>query len=782
MAAQNKQPFITQIAAAFNKQGFGEVCTPAQLRDLLISHGFTPQEKFPLDKLVAKLIPQAAAQKVPQPKPVTPVKEYKTKREQANARSREKSKDGRSIGQIPAVVDPKRREDCRNNLALFLITYFPDVFAWEFSQDHLDLIRQIELTVFEGGLFVYAVYRGFGKTAIARGAAVWMLLYGHAEVVPIICSTKDSAERSLQFVRIALWKNALLLEDFPEACYPIVSLEGSNRRSQGQLYETPDGRHEHTHVNFEKDVIQLACIEGYAASGSVVVALSLEGEIRGLNFVTADGRSLRPRVGIVDDPQTKESAQNPDQVAKRLDIIMRDILMSGGHNDELSLIVPATIIESDDLIDQLFDHNEHPEWVGRKVKMLKAMPERMDLWEEYGRIQRNYRESSRQDQQRAKREAAEFYLENRDEMDRGAEPAWTECYKRSDKYCELSAIQHAMNFYTRYGEKVFMTECQNTPDSGETSDEALTAQKIMDQVEERLPRGKVPPWADLIVAGIDIHDDMLFWQVYALRREDFRGHLLDYGAWPKQNRLNFTQGRGQGRITLKMKYRGMGKEGALRKGLQELTEYLTERLFEVEDGSQKQIERIGYDSNYQTRLIYEFCADDPRVRVPLAGAYDTYQGAVGFFEKKEARTSRIQKRLNGTGYKSKPIEDYPKLRLVTYEANYAKTFFRERLLTAKGDKGAFTIFKGDRSEHNLLITHLLGEQATYITSSKGREGWVWKPVKKGGDNHWLDVGAYCCVIGSLLECRKGEETAKPQKRKVKKVSLKEKQKMKRGGV
>lgn len=763
----------TSVAALLNRQGYGEVCTAAQLRDLLTRHGITAQKQFPLWHYLAKLCEQAATLPPPAAAPEINTRIYSDKRDKQNAKNRQESAQSRSIGRIPPVRNPERRAACAHDLARFLSEYFPHTFKWDFSPDHLDLIRQIEQTVFEGGQYVYAVYRGFGKTSIARGAIVWALVYGHAPVVPLVCSTDDNAKRGLQFVRLALWRNDELGADFPEACHPIRCLEGSNRRADGQVYEREDGSTEHTHVSFGKSEIQLATIEGYAGSGSVVTTLSLEGEVRGLNFTTPDGRALRPRFVIIDDPQTNQSAKSPQQVEKRLDIIMRDILMSSGHEEELACIMPATIIEENDLVAQLIDHSLHPEWIARKVRMLHSMPEDMEKWEEYGRIRRNYRESDRADRARAIRESGEYYLANRKEMLKGAQAAWGECYRRDARYCEYDAVQHAMNYYVDQGERVFMSECQNEPVNMQAAEERLTPEQLMGKVEPRLKRGVVPAWADELPGAVDIHDDMLFYEIVALRREDFRGHVVEYGTWPKQNRDMFTQGRGKGRVTLQMKYKGMGKEGAIRAGLQELTQHLAERVFSCEDGTQRQITRLGYDSNYMTQLVYEFCAGDPRLRVPLAGTYDNYTSQKGFFETSESKASRTIKRMNGTGYKSRPVERYTGLRLITYEANYAKTFLRERLLSPLAEPGSFSLHAGDRADHALLIEHWLCEQPSYVTGAKGREGWIWKPTRKGADNHWFDTTVYACVLGSLLECRKGGERPRTGRVRVKRVSAAE---------
>lgn len=765
----SESPSITDIARYFNGRGLGEVCTAAQLRDLIVRLGLPVADGvIPLPAMIALLIQRVASkpkQRI-QRKQADADVYRQSQRSDAAERSREKSERGRNIGPIPPCADPARREACAADLSLFCTTYFPTIFVWPFSPDHIDLIRQIEQTIWHGGLYVYAVYRGFGKTMLARIAAIWAALYGHADVVPLVCSTDKNAVRSLQTIRLELQNNNDLADDFPEVCFPIRQLAGNNRRADGQLYERRDGTQERTFVNFGKDEIQFPTIEDSPCSGSVITTLSLEGEIRGLNYSTPDGRSLRPRFCIVDDPQTNSSAKSEEQVEKRSDIIMRDLVMSAGHAEEMSIIMPATIIENDDLVARFLNHQAHPEWVGKKIRMLLSMPTNMDKWEEYGRIRRNYREGDRADRQRAIRESASYYLANREAMDAGARAAWPECYKRGEASCEHSATQHAMNYLVDYGEKTFWAECQNEPLSQATGDDALTREKILSKVEARLKRGVVPSWADVLVASVDLHDDMLFWQRMAVRKDNFRAHVVDYGVWPKQRAAIFTQGVGKNRVTLSMHYRGKTKDAAILQGLTDLCGWLREDGCACEDGTVRQVDAVAIDSNYRTDMVYEFCASDPRLLLPVKGAVDNYTNPTGFFQRTETKTTRRHVYFNGTGYKKKPIENYRRLWLYTYEANAAKTFWRDLVMADKGDSG-LTICAGDAADHALLLTHLLGESATYVQTSAGRDGWVWRPVKSGADNHWLDCSSYCCVAASILDCRKSSDTANARTRKAK---------------
>ena len=46
------------------------------------------------------------------------------------------------------------------------------------------------------------------------------------------------------------------------------------------------------------------------------------------------------------DPQTNESAANPNQVAKRLEILDKAILQTSGHTKSLAAVVACTVIDA----------------------------------------------------------------------------------------------------------------------------------------------------------------------------------------------------------------------------------------------------------------------------------------------------------------------------------------------------------------------------------------------------------------------------------------------------
>ena len=233
---------------------------------------------------------------------------YEQHRKRTAAAQSEKSRAGRDIAPLPAVVNPERKEKCRSSLEAFCRIYLPKTFNLPWSPDHRKAIERIEGAVLGGGLFAYAMPRGTGKTSLAVAGYLWALLYGLQEFVFTIGSDEGKASSLLESGKSELECNDLLYDDFPEACYPIRKLDGIAQRANGKLFEG-----KRTHVGWTATEIVLPSIPGSKCSSGIVRVSGITGGgIRGTVYVRPDGKKVRPGLVIIDDPQTNASAEEPD--------------------------------------------------------------------------------------------------------------------------------------------------------------------------------------------------------------------------------------------------------------------------------------------------------------------------------------------------------------------------------------------------------------------------------------------------------------------------------------
>ena len=654
---------------------------------------------------------------------------YEDRRNAERDRQAEQSLAGRDIGPLPEVVNPNRKAACERNFQLFCESYFPETYALAWSPDHLKVIEKIETAVLRGGLFALALPRGSGKTTITESAALWSMLYGHREFVVLIGATESAALELLDSLKTELEVNERLAEDFPEVCYPVAQLEGIANRCAGQLYKG-----ERTRITWTSNEIVLPTIEGSRASGIIVRVAGITGRIRGMKFKRSDGRSVRPSLVIIDDPQTSESAGSLEQTRKRVRVLAGDILGLAGPGQKISGIMPCTIIRPGDMADIILNRNTHPDWNGEKTRMVYRFPTNMKLWEEYAEIRAEALRTEGNFQK-----ATEFYLANREAMDAGAEVSWEARFNHD----EVSALQHAMNLKFQ-DEAAFQSEYQNDPLPDDTADDSLLSVDEICAKINGLARRRVPLKCDRLTMFVDVQKALLFYVVIAWA-EDFTGAVIDYGSWPDQHRHEYSLA--DANPSIQTLFPKAGFEGALYAALSALTEECLGREWEREDGAVLKIERALVDANWgqSTDVVYQFCRQSSHAGVilPSHGRY------VGASSKPMTEYRKQQGDRLGFNWMIPNVAGKRAIRHVIYDTNYWKSFIHARLAVPVGDKGSLTLYGRIPGAHQLFAEHLTAEYRVK-TQGRGRTVDEWKLKPQSHDNHFLDCVAGCAVCGSML--------------------------------
>lgn len=681
-----------------------------------------------------------------EPKPEPAGDPYERQKERANARSAALSLASRDIGELPAIANLERRIAVATDFQLFCESYFPLTFHLPWSPDHLKVIAKIEQAVLHGGLFAMAMPRGAGKSSLAECACVWAVLNGHHEFVCLIGSDEGHAMDMLDSIKMELDGNDLLAADYPEVIYPIHKLDGIANRCSGQLYGG-----ERTHIGWTAKEIVLPTLKpanwrddasteslvsdgGFSlASGAILKVAGITGRIRGMKYKRADGKTVRPSLVVLDDPQTDESARSLSQCARRESILAGAVLGLAGPGRKISGIMPCTVIRPGDMADNILDREKHPEWNGERTKMVYTFPVNDKLWAKYAEVRADALRESQ-----GLGPATDFYRQHREEMDEGSVAAWPERFNHD----ELSAIQHAMNLKLQ-DEAAFFAEYQNEPLPETTAlDDELTMDDIASKVNGRR-RGDVPLACDHLTMFVDVQQKMLFF-VVAAWSDDFTGYVVDYGTWPDQQRDHFTLRDAQ--VTLAIKVPGAGLEGAIYAGLQKLTDDYLSREWLRDDGAAMRIERCLIDANWgsSTDVVYQFCRESSHSTTVMP-SHGRYVGASShpFSEYKRKQGDRV-----GHNWRMPNVQGKRAVRYVLFDANYWKTFTYARLAVAQGDKSCLSLFGRNPNEHRLLAEHLTAEYRVK-TSGRGRVVDEWKLRVERSDNHWFDCLVGCAVAASM---------------------------------
>lgn len=580
------------------------------------------------------------------------------------------------------------------------------------------------------------------NSTLAETAAVWSMLYGHREFVCLIGATETAALEMLDSIKTEIESNDMLYEDFPEVCFPISKLEGITSRANGQTCHGV-----RTRITWTANEIVLPSIDGSPSSGIIVRCAGITGRIRGMKFKRSDGRSVRPDLVIVDDPQTRDSSRSLSQNRTREQILSGDILGLAGPGRKIAGIMPCTVIERGDMADSILDRDKHPEWNGERCKMLYAMPSHMELWEEYSVVMA---ESLRELGNISR--ATEFYLANRERMDEGAVVGWPE--RHNDD--EASALQNAMNLMYRDAFS-FASEYQNEPlAESDDSDRMLSADEIAAKVNG-LDRRVVPLDCQRITMFIDVQKNCLFYTTCAFS-DDFTGSVIDYGTFPEQNTRRFTLATVTRRLCDVYK---ASVESQIHSGLSALVRDKASMQFFREDGAEMQIGLIAIDANWgiSTDIVYQFCRQS-EFRGRVIPAHGRYVGASSkpMTDYKRKPGERVGLNWIITNSASKRAT-----RHIAFDTNFWKSFVQERLASQIGDAGCLSLYGTRPYEHELYSEHMTSEFRVK-TQGRGRVVDEWKLRPDRSDNHWLDCTVGCLVLASSMGCSLPENTQESARR------------------
>lgn len=718
------------VVRTLNSTSLGSVCNSRQIDRLAQAAGWSvgDGQSIHLVALIAWLAQcrhdEAASEAL---------SESRSARDRRRRHERRKSAEEADIGELPDIRNPVRRRACGESLHLFLATYFPQTTgATLFSADHVSVIDRIEAALLHGGRFVNAVYRGFGKTTITENAALWASLYGYRRYIAIFGAEKSAAKGIIASITHELCENDLLCEDFPEVCLPFRALDGRSQRAASQTHA---GVLTHLLMHSESIVLPRIVLpngEQSRASGCIIRSKSLMAA-RGLKFKRPDGANARPEFVLLDDIQTDESARNPSQVNKRLSLIRRAVLKSAGHSRAIAAVANVTVIEHDDLVEQLLDPIRNPAWDGVRIKMVQRWADAHDtLWQEYARIRRNFDRAIPGAATRAARAATQFYRERREAMDAGMQVSWRTCF---DPEIELSAEQHAYNLLFDDPPEVFASECQNEPVKELPSGFEMADSSDLARKTNGYARGVVPSQSVQLTAFIDVHADVLYWMVVAWR-SDCSGFVVDYGTFPDQRRAYFA--KRQASATLRRKYPGKGTEAAVVLGLTALVDQLCGREWKREDGSTGRIAKCLIDCGWQPTEVEIVCRKSAHAAVlqPSRGA------AVRAKQKPISEYARKPGWLIGDNWYIQPGTNRA-LRQLRLNTSHWKAWVHTRLVTDLADPGSITLFGGPDEDHRLIADHLTAEKATEV-SAEGRSVLEFD-CPPGRDNHWFD-----CLVGNAV--------------------------------
>lgn len=316
-------------------------------------------------------------------------------------------------------VDANSRiqDRCRHDLLLFAKTYLSHAFPSDWSSFHLDSARLLDSIIFETvdteTKDVIACPRGHAKsTFFSFLEVIHACCYGTKKFVLLISATGVVAKQFISDIRNELEFNEKLKRDFGLDKDP-------------NLWNATDFRVHSTNG------VTYVCGRGAGA------------QVRGLK---ANG-GTRPDLIIVDDLEDEENVSSPAQ-AEALEKWFNSDLLPCGAAGRTSFIIVGTILAYNSLLFKLLNEPKYSIWRRRTYQAVISYAEDTEKWDKWEELMLDAGDPHAYDT------AYQYYLDNKEDMLRGAKVLWES--QRKDMYLYLMCVKLA-------NEDSFNSEFQNQP-------------------------------------------------------------------------------------------------------------------------------------------------------------------------------------------------------------------------------------------------------------------------------------------------------------------------------
>jgi hypothetical protein len=617
--------------------------------------------------------------------------------------------------EIPECRDPIRRERALAEPELFLRTYFAEKYSLRFGKEHKYIIQSVVDIAARGGRQAIAAPRGRGKSEIVKGLLVYAVTRQLSRFILPIAATTDLAKALYQDFRRRIGLNELLMEDFPEICWPVRCLEGAPQRAGKQHI---DGKL--TQVVWTDDYLSLPHVPGSPYGGVKMSYYGLDSAFRGANI---DGD--RPDFVLIDDPETAESARSIPQIETRESILDRDIAGLASQTGKLSIAVLTTVQKIYSLSAKLTDPKIKPAWNGKRFGLIETWPINLELWDEYIAVRRANQEAG----DTFAMGATQFYIANREAMDAGVSMVTDHVNQLTTddgRAAVLSPIQEAYNKIADTSLSAFKTEYQNDPDPEEQPETTgLTAGRVASRISGFL-QGAYHPDTETVTVGLDIGKYYSHWCKIAWHGNAI-GLIVDYGVMETPGMMTATDA--QAVMT------------ALLPALQQWRTDITA------DGK---LDFCLIDSGDYGDAVYEFVRQ---------------VGGTPFAASKGWDSGRFRMPKEST-HDKRPFQDcyaahQPAERVWLYHVHteHWKQWLQERFVTATFNEsqqfndGTLSLYSApnDRKRHTSFAHHMIAEERrdTFVPG----KGIVRKWVTISKNNHYLDAVALACAAAGCLGVR-----------------------------
>ena len=228
-----------------------------------------------------------------------------------------------------------------------------------------------------------------------------------------------------------------------------------------------------------------------------------------------------------------------------------------------------------------------------------------------------------------------------------------------------------------------------------------TAELVMER-QTPTPKGEVPPWCEMLTAGVDVQEQCLYWTIRA------------WGVGMTSQ--NVAHGRCYSLLDIRK---------------------LMNAEYRTASGEAWLVQLCGVDSGDQTDMVYEFCAANEEWAIPVKGS----SKGLGFNHFRVSKIDRATSTAHGRT-------------LLLVDGDKYKTIIASRLRRESG-RGAWMVHAACDEDY--------ARQVTAEHRIATREGVLkWVPKTSRADNHYLDAEVYAFAAADAMGLRNlGIEDGEP---------------------
>lgn len=614
----------------------------------------------------------------------------------------ERRMDARMIERRPCA-DMDRRKKLEASDEEWLLHYFKEAFPKPFGQVHRDMISAARLAFTTGEKVVEVAPRGTGKTTVFQAFTTKLILSGEAPFPAFLPWDAKGVKKALRFWKNALCYNARIAEDYPEYVSPFVASKGSSQRCKVFLWadtQEPTGA----------ELLISSGLIVFPDRRGVIGSATINGNPRGLNHSTEDGKVWRPSFALIDDAQSKEVAKSAQQVTDTIDVIDTDVAGMAGPDARMPIFLLGTILRRGDVVDK---YTARRDWHCVKVSQITSWPKRMDLWDEFGEMVKDKNETG----------AREFYAEHMDAMKEGAAVSWDDRYDA--KRGEPDAVYSAMRDYYFMGRDAFMAERQGEPEEEGASQYTISAAIVCAHAVD-LPRLHIPHAANIFVGHCDINRSGLHWAMAGFD-QGMTPHVAAYGRWPGRGELWAKNANAQ--------YRQV----SIYRALSDLFGQVAKMAF-FRDGVPTMPVAFLVDASYESETVHRFAEAwrGPFKIIPAIGrAAHKYRWSKQTIVGRPAEQCHLQR---------------PQSRHCPYamfNADHWREIMQRAFLGAAGEPGGCTLFAVDNPKaHMPFAEQVCAEKLAQKYNTEFGWRWEWSHAP-GATWDWGDALTGCWVAAAL---------------------------------